>query len=121
LVWMVATHVGPGMELNEEAHTLIDEMCDGNDRYLGNFKLVLISYPRVARNRILSLDNGWEDAGEVVAQFAQLLKENIYDKEADLTDGSDEAPTALNDIESWHVLKSVIDIFDSHIAHLKNL
>jgi hypothetical protein len=119
---MVATHVDPGKKRNKVAERLIDKMCDSNDESLGNFKLVLISYPRVARKRILALDNGWEDAGEVVSQFAELLKENIYDKEADLTDGSDdEAPRALNDIESWHVLKSVIDIFDLHIARLKNL
>jgi hypothetical protein len=119
LVWMVATHVGPGMELNEEAHTLIDEMCDGNDQSLGNFKEVFILKPRVARKRILDLDNGWEDAGKVVSQFAQLLTENIYDKEGDqMDDSGSENPT---DLESWHILKSVIDIFDWHIAHLKNL
>jgi hypothetical protein len=120
---MVATHVDPGIELNEVAQRLIDEMCDADDRSLGKFQKLLISYPMEALEMIRDLNNGWEHAGKVVFKFATFLKENIYDKGGGLAYDSDDESilddkTFCADIKPWPVLKSVIGIFDQQIYRL---
>lgn len=120
---MTATHTLGG-DRNRHAQDLINSLCDGNDKSLGNFKRGYILTPRAARASINKLGNGWDQAGVVVQRFAEFLKEHIYDKEGyQSADSDNDAPlqtdtTTPTSMEPWYLIKSVIDIFDHNIAKL---
>ncbi|QRW23773.1 RNA-directed RNA polymerase L [Rhizoctonia solani] len=125
LVWMTATHVEPGQKRNAEAERLIGKLCRRDDETLGEFKRGFVTSAKRAHKTIIELDNGWNKAARVVFEFALLLDEHIYDKEGGPAPESDDEDTVVVNPQTtvshaspWHILKSVIDIFDKWIAKM---
>ncbi|KAF8746760.1 hypothetical protein RHS01_11492 [Rhizoctonia solani] len=99
---------GTRPKANAEAERLIGKLCRRDDETLGEFK-----------------HNGWNKAARVVFEFALLLDEHIYDKEGGPAPESDDEDTVVLNPQTtvshaspWHILKSVIDIFDKWIAKM---
>ncbi|KAG8722273.1 hypothetical protein FRC08_004898 [Ceratobasidium sp. 394] len=127
LIWTVATHTQPGRQLNEQAQSLINKLCDRNDQSLGHFKKGFIGYPQDVRENIRRLDNDWKKAASVAEKFASFLRRRIYEKPNDQNTSSEDekvvsehcSETAGSDVKPWTQFKTVIDIFDHHISKLR--
>ncbi|QRW13719.1 RNA-directed RNA polymerase L [Ceratobasidium sp. AG-Ba] len=127
LIWMVATRTKHGEKLTAEAQQLIDDLCNNDDRALGNFKRSFLLLPKAARTDIVALGGDWTGAAGIVSKLAKILKANIYDKEGDPGSDSEDENAEVPDRQTddhrdpWLVLKSIIDVFDREIVKIDKI
>ncbi|KAB5587519.1 hypothetical protein CTheo_9042 [Ceratobasidium theobromae] len=125
LVWIVATRVEPGKKMNAQAREVMADLCNPDDRSLGNFKTRFVATPLASGKKIAGLNNGWNQAGGVVYRFAEFLNSSIYNKKP--IDDPDflffetppETVVPMDEEDPWLDIKRVIDIFDRSICLLQ--
>lgn len=102
--------------MNEMARKLMTKLCNPNDQSLGKFKGLFIDTLVDSGDTIVELDDGWDQAGGAVHDFAEFLYKSIYTKQITKYPKFVEALPKKDEEDPWLDIKRVIDIFDHYIS-----